>query len=143
MHCCLTSYVGSSRSDERGLQRAQPVRVQSVDYLLRQQLGAVARATNYVSDDGRTGIDNQRFAFQGCITGYRGRKSLLMGSSNENRRSGDLSILVAISGIDDEKNDDSIHVTLLHSLDPMAKDATGAKILEDYTFRITDKPEYT
>ena len=98
---------------------------------------------NYVSSDGRTGIDNQLYTVQGCVPGYQGHKGFLMQYSNEQRRNGLLAVLIQISGIDDAKNDDSVDVTVLYSKDPMAKSASGAQILPDYTFRLTKDPEYT
>jgi hypothetical protein len=98
---------------------------------------------NYVSDDGRTGIDNQLFTVQGCMPGEQGHKGFLYQYLNEQRRNGSVSILVEVSGIDNEKNDDSVEVTVFYSLDHMAKDAPGKQILPDYTFRLTDKPQYT
>src|SRR5262249_32124995 len=86
----------------------------------------------YGAADGRTGIDNQLFRVQGCMPGYQGHKGFLMQYLNEQRRNGKLSILVQISGIDDEQNDDSVAVTLLYSLDPMAKNGAGTAILGDY-----------
>ena len=47
-----------------------------------------------------------------------------------------------IGGIDDEQSDDLVYVTVLHSKDPMAKSADGSRILADYSFRLTDDPEY-
>jgi hypothetical protein len=98
---------------------------------------------NYLSEDGRAGIDNQLFTVLGCVAGFQGHKGFLMQYSNEQRRNGLLSMLVEISGIDNGQNDDSVEVSLLYSLDPMAKNASGSEILPDYTFRITDDPRYT
>jgi hypothetical protein len=96
---------------------------------------------NYVSEDGRTGIDNQLYTVEGCMRGYQGHKGQLYQYANEQRRNGQLAILLQISGIDDEKNDDSVDVTLLYSLDPMEKNGAGTAVLSDVTFRVTDKPE--
>jgi hypothetical protein len=96
---------------------------------------------NYVSEDGRTGIDNQLYTVEGCMRGYQGHKGQLYQYANEQRRNGQLAILLQISGIDDEKNDDSVDVTLLYSLDPMEKNGAGTAVLPDVTFRVTDKPE--
>lgn len=98
---------------------------------------------NFVSEDGRRGIDNQLFAVEGCMRGYMGHKGQVYQFGNEQMRNGRLAFMVQVSGIDDEQNDDSIDVTLLYSLDPMSKDAGGKQVLPDYTFRATDKPEYT
>ena len=62
---------------------------------------------------------------------------------NELRRAGGLSILVEVSGIDDERNDDEVAVSLYYSLDPMRRDGTSKSILPDFTFRISESEEYT
>ena len=97
---------------------------------------------SYDAPDGRTGIDNQLFTMVGCIEGFR-RKGLLTQTSNENRRSGALSMLIDISGIDNERNDDRVEITLLYSNDVMVKNASGSKILPDYTFTVSQEPVYT
>jgi type VI protein secretion system component Hcp len=102
----------------------------------------VRKHKNYVSPDGETGIDNQLFALQGCIQGWR-RRGFLPMISNDMRRAGALSILVEVSGIDNEQNDDDVAVTLMYSTDPMKRDGTSKIILPDYTFRVTDDPSYT
>jgi len=103
----------------------------------------VCRHKNYVADDGRTGIDHQMYTVLGCMPGYQGHKGFLMQYRNEQRRNGALSVLVQISGIDNEKNDDSINVTILYSKDPMAKKADGSRILPDYTFRLSEEARHT
>jgi hypothetical protein len=97
---------------------------------------------NYVSEDGRKGIDNQLYTVQGCYSGWQGRKGFYYQYANEQRRNGMISAIISISGIDDERNDDEIYVTFLYSKDPMAKSADGSRILADYTFRLTDNPEF-
>ena len=96
---------------------------------------------NFVSPDGRTGIDNQLYRVQGCSSGFQGRKGFLVMYSNEQRRNGTRQMLIQISGIDDERNDDSVDITILHSDDPMAKSADGKQILADYTYTLTKVPE--
>jgi hypothetical protein len=98
---------------------------------------------NYVSEDGHTGIDNQFYTVAACIAGLQGKKGLWQQVLNEEWRSGANSLLIQISGIDDEQNDDSIDVTILYSQDPAAKDASGKEILPDYTFRLATAPEFT
>jgi hypothetical protein len=102
----------------------------------------ICRHRNYLGDDGRTGIDNQLYTVQGCYSGWQGRKGFYYQYANEQRRNGMISAIISISGIDDERNDDQIYVTFLYSKDPMAKSADGSKILADYTFRLTDNPEF-
>jgi hypothetical protein len=103
----------------------------------------IRKHKNYVSEDGRKGIDNQLFTVQGCIKGYMGHKGFLMQYSNEQRRNGLVSMIVQISGIDNDRDDDSVDVTMLYSRDPMAKNADGSRILPDYTFRLTDDVAFT
>jgi hypothetical protein len=102
----------------------------------------IRKHVNYVSEDGRTGIDNQLYTVEGCMPGFQGHRGFLMQYTNEQRRNGLLSILLQVSGIDNELNDDSVDVTVLYSKDPMAKSASGTQILPDYTFRLTDNPEF-
>lgn len=100
------------------------------------------RHRNYVSPDGRPGIDNQLFTVQGCIAGWR-RNGFLPMIGNELRRAGGLSILVEVSGIDDERNDDDVAVTILYSADPMKRDGTSKIVLPDFTYRVNDDPEFS
>jgi hypothetical protein len=98
---------------------------------------------NFVSEDGQTGIDNQLFAAVGCNPGYEGEKGFMMQFVNNQMHDGILSILLQITGIKDEQNDRSVDVSVFYSLDPMVKNSTGSAIGRDYTFRVTDRPEYT
>lgn len=102
----------------------------------------VANFRNYTSPDGRKGIDNQLFTATGCVPGMRGKKGFLDQYGNEEIRNGFVSPLLMISGIDDERNDDSVDITILYSKDPMAKNASGRDILPDYSFRITREPQF-
>ncbi|MFK4873526.1 hypothetical protein [Novosphingobium sp. ZW T3_23] len=97
---------------------------------------------NFVSPDGRKGIDNQLFVIQGCVAGWR-RDGFLPMIGNELRRAGGLSILVEVSGIDDDRNDDDVAVTILYSADPMRRDGTSKNVLPDFTFRVNGDPEFS
>lgn len=97
---------------------------------------------NYVSPDGRKGIDNQLFTVQGCIAGWR-RNGFLPMIGNELRRAGGLSMLVDVSGVDDWRNDDDVAVTVLYSGDPMKRDGTSKIVLPDYSFRVNANPEFS
>jgi hypothetical protein len=97
---------------------------------------------NLVSPDGRKGIDNQLFTLLGCVEGWR-RRGFLPMIGNELRRAGGLSILVDVSGIDNDSNDDEVFVTLLYSADPMKRDGTSKIVLTDYTFRVNPNPEFS
>jgi hypothetical protein len=101
----------------------------------------VCRHKNYQAPDGRKGIDNQLFTVQGCVPGYMGHKGFLMQYRNEQYRNGQLSLLVVVSGIDDERNDDHVEVSIVYSGNPMTKSADGKTILGDYTYSLTDNAE--
>lgn len=96
---------------------------------------------NFTAPDGRKGIDNQLFTVQGCVAGWR-RNGFLPMIGNELRRAGGLSILILVSGIDDDRNDKDLTVTILYSADPMKRDGTSKFVLPDYTFRVNANPEF-
>ena len=98
---------------------------------------------NFRAPDGRRGIDNQLFRVFGCVKGHMGHRGFHPQYANEQRRNGMLSVMVRIDGIDDFANDDEVYVSLLYSLDKMTKNADGSLILADYTYRLTDNPEYS
>jgi hypothetical protein len=102
----------------------------------------VRKHKNYQSPDGETGVDNQLFAVQGCVNGWR-RNGFLPLIANDLRRAGALSILVEVSGIDNEQNDDDVAVTIMYSTDPMRRSGLSKAVLPDYTFRVSDDPAYT
>jgi len=108
-----------------------------------EPFAGICKHKNYVSADGRTGIDNQLYTVQGCIPGWQGHKGFIHQFANNAMRDGQYSMLIEITGIDNVQNDDSIEITWFYSEDPMAKNAAGTEILPDYTFRITDNPEYS
>lgn len=97
---------------------------------------------NFRSPDGRADIDNQLFTIQGCIAGWR-RNGFLPMIGNELRRAGGLSILVEVSGIDDERNDDDVAVSIYYSTDPMRRDGTSKIVLPDYTYRVSTDTQFS
>lgn len=102
--------------------------------------GSGAQRKAFVSETGQPGIDNQLFAVDGCIKGW-GPTGILTVTTTESRRNGEISWVILVSGIDDERRDDRVDVTLFYSKDPMVKSANGKDILPGFTFRITDEPE--
>ena len=102
----------------------------------------VRKHKNYMSPDGRSGIDNQLYTVDGCIPGLK-RKGLLTAARNETMRNGAISILIEVSGIEDAQNDDNVDVTVLYSKDAMTKNAAGSIILRNFTYRVSDDPELT
>jgi hypothetical protein len=101
----------------------------------------VRKHKNFRSPDGRTGIDNQLFTVEGCVEGLR-RKGFLPMIFNEGRAAGRQTALVAITGIDDDRNDDDVTVTLLYSEDGLRRSPSKV-VLPDYTFRVSDSPQFT
>lgn len=100
------------------------------------------RHHNYNSPEGEKGIDNQLFSVLGCVAGWR-KDGFLPMIGNELRRAGGLSILVEISGIDDERNDNDVAVTILYSADPIRRDGTSKIVLPDFTYRVNGSPEFS
>jgi hypothetical protein len=58
--------------------------------------------------------------------------------SNDMRASGELSILIRVSGIDDDRNDDEVAVDFLYSRDGMKRVGPAKVLLSDYTYRVSD-----
>ena len=100
----------------------------------------ICRHQNFVSDDGRKGIDNQLFRVEGCIKAYQGHKGFYQQYQNEQRRNAANTLLVQVSGIENLQNDNRVQVTIVHSRDHMAKSGDGQHILPHYTFRVADDP---
>jgi hypothetical protein len=97
---------------------------------------------NYTSIDGRQkGIDNQLFRVMGCVAGFKGKSGYANQTSNTHRADGTITTLIEISGIDDEKNDDSVDVSIMYSSDHVSRDASGKEFIPDVTFRVSDKPQ--
>src|SRR5688500_10060054 len=97
----------------------------------------IRKHRNFVAPWGEKGIDNQMFLIEGCVEGWR-RNGFLPMISNDMRHSGELSILIRVSGIDDEKNDDDVAVDFLYSRDAMRRVGAAKVLLSDYTYRISD-----
>lgn len=102
----------------------------------------VRKHRNFVSPDGRTGIDNQLFRVMGCIAGYRGKRGYRNQTSNARRADGNVTTLIEISGIDDEQNDDSVEVAFIYSMDKPIRDNAGKTFIANYTFRPSDDPVF-
>jgi hypothetical protein len=101
----------------------------------------VRKHKNFVSPDGRRGVDNQLFTVEGCVEGFR-RKGFLPMIFNEGRAAGRPTALIEISGVDDERNDPDVTVTVFYSSDDLRRSPQKA-YLPDYTYRVSDSPEYT
>jgi hypothetical protein len=102
----------------------------------------VRKHRNFTAPWGERGIDNQMFLVEGCVEGWR-RNGFLPMISNDMRASGELSILVRVSGIDDEQNDDEVVVDFLYSRDGMKRVGPNKLLLSDYTYRVSDRIDDT
>lgn len=101
----------------------------------------VRKHKNFVSPDGRRGVDNQLFTVEGCVEGFR-RKGFLPMIFNEGRAAGRPTALIEVSGVDDDRNDPDVTITVFYSSDDLRRSPQKA-YLPDYTFRVSDSPEYT
>lgn len=90
----------------------------------------------------QAGIDNQLVKVMGCIPGYRGRQGYRNISLNRARVEGQVVMLVEISGIDDERNDDDVSVALIYSDDRPVLAAGSGQVIPSYTFRSAENPNF-
>ena len=95
---------------------------------------------NFVSLDGRRGIDNQLFTVEGCVEGFR-RRGFLPMIFNEGRAVGRPTAILEVSGIDDPRNDDQVTVTVLYSEDELRR-SPAKTVLPDFTYRISRNPAF-
>ena len=102
----------------------------------------IRKHVNFRSPDGRTGIDNQIFRVMGCVPGARGKRGYRNQTSNARRADGNISTLVEISGIDDDRNDADVDVALIYSMDKPVRDTSGHIFIPNYTFRPSANPNF-
>lgn len=129
-----------------GMHEAQSPTALGIDLDGNDERGAppkgVRKHRNYVSPDGRTGIDNQLFAVMGCIPGFRGTQGYRNQTSNARRADGNVVTLVEVSGIDNEQNDDHVEVAIIYAMDKPIRDNSGHKFIPGYTFRPATDPNF-
>ncbi len=92
------------------------------------------------SPDGDSGIDNQLWGALGCIWGYE-RGSTIDEYAISNIKDGQRTILVRLSGVDDERNDDHVELALFMSPDPIPADATGT-LMSGASLGVTEDARY-
>lgn len=102
----------------------------------------IRKHKNFTAPWGEKGIDNQMFLVEGCVEGWR-RNGFLPLISNDMRASGELSILVRVSGIDNDQNDDQVMVDFLYSRDGMKRVGAAKTLLPDYTYTVSDRIDDT
>jgi hypothetical protein len=102
----------------------------------------IRKHENFVSPDGRKGIDNQLLRVWGCVTGFRGRRGYSNQTPNARRADGNTVTLIEISNISNERNDNDVYVALIHAQDKPVRDNTGSRFIPGYTFRPTYNPNF-
>ena len=89
---------------------------------------------------GRAGIDNQLWRVLGCIEGYQPGETIDE-FAKTNIRDGGRTILVRVSGIDDEQNDPEVEVGLFSSIDTIPLDISG-QWLHGASLGASEDPQY-
>ncbi|MGE3690693.1 MAG: hypothetical protein AB7F98_04860 [Novosphingobium sp.] len=102
----------------------------------------IRKHANFTSPDGRTGIDNQLIRVMGCVPGFRGRRGYSNQTPNARRADGNITTLIEVSDIDDDRNDGHVEVALIHSMDKPMRDTFGKTFIAGYTFRPTTDPNF-
>jgi predicted lipoprotein with Yx(FWY)xxD motif len=83
---------------------------------------------NLVSPDGERGIDNQMYRVLGCVPGLR-KRGIAEGSIPQLVLSEyQARLLLEVTDVDDERNDDEVTVTTYRGMDPVVMDASGELI---------------
>lgn len=103
----------------------------------------VRKHVNFISPDGRTGIDNQYARVWGCVAGYRGKRGYNNQTPNARRADGNITTLIELSDIDDPQNDDTVYVAIIHSMDKPMRDTAGKVFIPNYTYRPASDPQFT
>lgn len=93
-------------------------------------MSGTCKHDNFVGTHGEPGVDNQLQRATGCIQGYRrSGHPLAVGSVEDNFRhnyqSGQHTILIEVSGIDNEQNDPDVTVGIYSSKDTILFDGAG------------------
>lgn len=102
----------------------------------------IRKHENFTSPDGRKGVDNQLLRVWGCVTGFRGKRGYNNQTGNARRADGNIVTIIEVSDIDDEQNDETVYVSLIHSQDKPVRDIAGQQFIPGYTFRPIYDPNY-
>lgn len=94
----------------------------------------------FVSPDGEPGIDNQLWRVLGCIKGYQ-RGEVIDEYALTNIREGARTILIRLSGLDDERNGENVKVGIYSSPDPIPTDSAG-NLLSGASLSVTENPRF-
>lgn len=80
---------------------------------------------DFVSEDGRTGIDNQLFRVIGCVRNYRREGELGIITTKWRQQNRFNRVAIELTGVDSLKNDSDVTVTVYRTLDQLLADSTG------------------
>lgn len=96
---------------------------------------------NFTSPAGEPGIDNQMYRLLGCIYGWRDSGYIETNANGELRDTSQGVILIEVTGVDDEMNDENVTVRMHRANDILPKDSAG-NILPYASYRTHDIPGY-
>ncbi len=84
--------------------------------------------SKFTSPDGETGIDNQYYRSMACITGMRPHGDADAMANSQLLTKMVNRLVFEVTGVDDEKNDESVDVTIAHGLDKVSQGPSGVFI---------------
>jgi hypothetical protein len=100
---------------------------------------------SFLGPNGEKGVDNQLYRIIGCMEGHRGSRGndgfVFQYIMERMRAEGMMTYLLEVSGIDDEKNDPDVEVSVYLGADPLVQDARG-EVPADTTQRINPDPRW-
>jgi len=101
-------------------------------------------ANDFVDPEtGERGVDNAIFRAMGCFTPHRAippDRPSFEAAAWDMVRDAVPALLVEVSGIDDQMNDDDVQVAFYQALEPIVRNATTGNPEADRTFRIDPNP---
>jgi hypothetical protein len=100
----------------------------------------VCRQKQYIAEDGTKGIDNQLGRVYACINGIR-EKGTLIPYFTTAMQDGMWSMLIEVSGVQDQRNDPVVAVDVYAGAEAMSKDANG-KVLTHASLSPLSDPKF-
>lgn len=94
-------------------------------YALGVNLDGKDTPEDFISDDGRTGIDNQLFRVVGCIRNYRQEGELGIITTKWRAQKPFNRVSIELTGVDSLKNDPEVKVSFYRTLDTLLAGPTG------------------
>lgn len=94
-------------------------------YALGIDLDGKNSPEDFLSDDGRTGIDNQLFRVVGCVRNYRKEGELGIITTKWRQQNRFNRVVFELSNVENLKNDSDVTVSYYRTLDHLLADSTG------------------